>query len=198
MTGDDAFRTLIQQVRAGDQQAASELVRQYEPAIRRAVRMRLTDPRLNRVLDSMDICQSVLASFFVRAAAGQFEMEKPEQLVKLLVTMARNKLLDQARKQQATRRDQRRVAAADAEELEAVPGTGSTPSQVLVGKELLQRVRDELSDEERYLVDQRILGRDWPDIAAELGERPDTLRMRLTRAMNRVASRLGLDEVPHE
>lgn len=196
MSGDDAFRTLIEQVRAGDQQAASQLVRQFEPAIRRAVRMRLTDPRLNRVLDSMDICQSVLASFFVRAAAGQFEMDKPEQLVKLLVTMARNKLLDQARKQQATRRDQRRIEAADAKALEAVAGTSSTPSQVLVGKELLQRVRDELSEEERYLVDQRILGRDWPEIAAELGERADTLRMRLTRAMNRVAQRLGLDEVP--
>ena len=57
------------------------------------LRVRLVDTRLNRLLDSMDICQSVLASFFVRAALGQYELETPEQLLKLLATMTRNKLL---------------------------------------------------------------------------------------------------------
>ena len=36
-----------------------------EPAIRRQ-RVRLADARLGNLLDSMDICQSVLKSFFVR------------------------------------------------------------------------------------------------------------------------------------
>ena len=40
----------------------------------------------------MDICQSVLGSFFVRAATGQYKLETPEHLLKLLTTMARNKL----------------------------------------------------------------------------------------------------------
>src|SRR5438874_1787325 len=65
---------------AGDQPAA-DLVRQYEPTIRRVVRSRRVDARLGAVLDSMDICQSVLASFFVRTAAGQFEFDSPEDLV---------------------------------------------------------------------------------------------------------------------
>ena len=56
----------IRRVRAGDEQAAAELVRRYEPLIRREVRFQLEDRRLCRVFDSMDICQSVLASFFVR------------------------------------------------------------------------------------------------------------------------------------
>ena len=68
-------------------QAAAELVRHYEPAIRRAVRVRLVDTRLNRLLDSMDICQSVMASFFVRAALGQYELNTPDQLLRLLATM---------------------------------------------------------------------------------------------------------------
>src|SRR5437870_1877835 len=101
MSEEAAFRDLIHRVRAGEQEAAAELVRQYEPEIRRAIRLRLTDPRLNRVLDSMDICQSVMANFFVRVHAGQFELDKPEQLLRLLVTMARNRLFDQARRQQA-------------------------------------------------------------------------------------------------
>src|SRR5262245_33044823 len=103
------FRELIRRVRAGDAQASVELVRRYEPAIRLAVHVRLTDPRLRRVLDSVDICQSVLASFFLRAAAGQYELETPGQLLKLLAAMARHKLLRQVEKHQAARRDQRLV-----------------------------------------------------------------------------------------
>src|SRR5436305_3757208 len=107
---DTTFEELIQRVRAGDQDAAGELVRRYEPAIRRAVHFRLGDAHLGGMLDSMDICQSVLASFFVRAASGQYDLQEPEHLLKLLVAMARNKLKFQARKQRAQRRDHRRVA----------------------------------------------------------------------------------------
>ena len=96
-SGNEGFQVLLRRVRAGDGQAAAELVRRYEPAIRRAARVRLVDTRLNRLLDSMDICQSVLASFFVRTALGQYELETPEQLLKLLATMTRNKLANQVK-----------------------------------------------------------------------------------------------------
>src|SRR5262249_56000767 len=86
-------------------------VRRYEPAIRRAVRVRLAGARLGNLLDSMDICQSVLRSFFVRAASSQFDLETPEQVLKLLTAMARNKLASQARKQHSLRRDNRRASA---------------------------------------------------------------------------------------
>src|SRR5436305_12736501 len=107
MSEEPSFRDLIARVRGGDERAATDLVRRYEPAIRRAVRFRLTDPRLRRTCDSMDVCQSVLLSFFVRAASGQYDLESPEQLLRLLTTMARNKLLNQARQQHAARRDSR-------------------------------------------------------------------------------------------
>jgi RNA polymerase sigma-70 factor (ECF subfamily) len=193
-----AFEDLIRRVRRGEEEAAAELVRTYEPEVRRAIRIRLTDPRLGRLLDSMDICQSVLANFFVRAAAGQFDLEQPEQLLKLLVTMARNKLRDQARRQRAGRRDNRRLEAVGPAALEEVADAGATPSRIVAGRELLREVRRHLSDEERYLADQRALGRGWADIAAERGERPEALRKRLARGMDRVARQLGLEEVEHE
>ena len=75
--------------------------------IRREVRLRLDDHRLYRVFDSMDISQSVLTSFFARASTGQFDLETPEQLVRLLIQMTRNKLAFQVRRQRARRRDGR-------------------------------------------------------------------------------------------
>src|SRR6516162_9738037 len=93
------FQELIGRVRAGDEAAAAELVRLYEPAIRRAARIRLADSHLRRLFDSMDISQSVFASFFLRAALGQYELEDPSQLLRLLVTMSRKKLTDHLRQQ---------------------------------------------------------------------------------------------------
>jgi RNA polymerase sigma-70 factor (ECF subfamily) len=198
MAEDPGFADLIRRVRQGEETAAAELVRTYEPEIRRAVRIRLTDPRLGRLFDSMDICQSVLANFFIRVAAGQFDLKRPEQLLKLLVTMARNKLRDQARRQRAERRDHRRLEYGHTAALEAVADSAASPSRVVAGQELLQELRRQLSAEERYLADQRALGREWADIAAEQGEGPEALRKRLTRALDRVARHLGLEEVGDE
>jgi hypothetical protein len=64
-----AIVDLVRRVRTGDAEASAELVRRYEPAIRITVRARLTDPGLRGLFDSMDICQSVLANFFMRATA---------------------------------------------------------------------------------------------------------------------------------
>ena len=97
MQDQNTFDNFIRRIRAGDEQAAEELVRKYEPLIRREVRMHLEDRRLGQLFDSMDICQSVLASFFVRTAAGQYDLTKSDQLLKLLVTMVRNKLASAAR-----------------------------------------------------------------------------------------------------
>jgi RNA polymerase sigma-70 factor (ECF subfamily) len=189
------FRDLIRRVRAGDEQAAVELVRLYEPAIRRAARVRLADSRLQRLFDSMDISQSVFGSFFVRAALGQYELEKPEQLLKLLVSMSRRKLADCARALGAARRDFRRVSERNPQDLiDAEPD----PGQQAAFKELLQEFRRRLSAEERQLADLRAQGRDWDQIAAECRGSAEGLRKRLARAVDRVARELGLDGFGHE
>src|SRR5262245_51385378 len=115
-----SFAEFVRRIRAGDEQAAAELVRRYEPLIRREIRLNLDDRRLGRVFDSMDVCQSVLASFFVRTAAGEYDLERPEQLVALLVTMARNKLASAARREHRGCRDSRRVCERAAAHLEGV------------------------------------------------------------------------------
>ena len=58
----NTFADFVRRIRAGDERAAAELLRHYEPFIRREVRFRLQDRRLQRVFDSQDICQLVLAN----------------------------------------------------------------------------------------------------------------------------------------
>jgi RNA polymerase sigma-70 factor (ECF subfamily) len=196
-TGEDAggsFADFIRRIRAGDDQAAAELVRQYEAAVRLEVRLRLRDRRLRRVFDSMDVCQSVLGTFFVRAAAGQYDLDEPAQLLKLLVAIARNKVAYEARKETAGRRDHRRADALDAG-AQRLAGREPSPSRCLSARELLQAFRERFTEEERRLAELRGQGRDWAAIAAELGGTPAARRMQLKRAADRVARELGLEEV---
>jgi RNA polymerase sigma-70 factor (ECF subfamily) len=193
MAKDASFSDFIKRIRAGDAQAAEELVKKYEPAIRMEVRMRLSDPRLGRLFDSMDICQSVLGSFFLRAAAGQYDLEEPDQLIRLLVAMARNKLVFNIRKHRTQRRDHRRAQPITPEVFDA-PGSESTPSRIVAGEELLQELRRRLTDDERQLAERRAQGREWADIAQELGGTPQARRKQLERAISRVSQELGLDE----
>jgi RNA polymerase sigma-70 factor (ECF subfamily) len=187
----DPFRELIRQVRSGNQDAAAELVRLHESAIRRAVRFRLFNARLRTSFDSMDICQSVLASFFVRVAAGQYDLETPEQLVNLLTTMARNKLASRARKERARERAVRHLD--EPSELNEPRSTEPDPSDVSSARELCREALLRLNDEERELVALRHQGCDWESIAREKKSTPVALRKRLSRALDRVLHEVGLE-----
>ena len=186
------FSDFIEKIRAGDERATAELVKRYEPEIRREVRLRLRDPRLRRDFDSMDICQSVLGTFFVRVAAGQYDLKEPDDLIKLLLTMTRNKVAEKMRRQHRLRRDSRRTVGG-VEEL-ALAGRDPTPSSVVAGKELLEKARQRLSEEERQLVELRSEGLSWEQVAASVGGTAGARRNQLSRALGRVAQELGLDE----
>jgi RNA polymerase sigma factor (sigma-70 family) len=193
-TARDDYSEFIRRIREGDELAAEELVRRYEPEIRLEVRawLRMRNPALRRVFDSMDICQSVLASFFARAAVGDFDLEEPHQLIRLLVGMARNKVAEQARHHQRQRRDVRRVGDLGLQE-GILAGQQETPSRLISGRELLQKFRESLSEEERQIADLRAKGHDWATVAAELGGTAEGRRKQLARAVGRVEEALGLD-----
>jgi RNA polymerase sigma-70 factor (ECF subfamily) len=188
---------LIARVRSGDAGAAEELFRRYEPVIRTEVRCQMRDARLRRAFDSMDICQAVLGSFFVRAALGQYDLEDPAGVVKLLVGMARNKLAEQVRKEHRQCRDNRRVEE-PGERLAQAPASGPSPSEVVAGEELLQAVRRELTEEEQQLAERRARGQSWAEIVAELGGTTEARRQQMKRAIARVTRRFGLDEDLHD
>lgn len=188
------FTEFIRRIRAGDAAAAVELVREFEPLIRREVRLHLEDRRLKRLFDSLDICQSVLASFFIRTAAGQYNLESQSQLVNLLVTMARNKLASAARLHYRERRDTRRQSNRERDTMARTIGPEADPGEIVAGRDLLDRFRRCLNDEERQLAEWRSDGVSWTEIAVRLGGTPDARRLQLSRAVDRAARELGLDE----
>ena len=79
----------------------------------------------------------------------------------------------------APRRDV--VAALPASRMNA-PMPAETPSQIVANRELLQKFREQLSEEERRLADLRAAGLDWAAVAAQMGGTPEGRGKQLARA----------------
>ncbi|MCI0684043.1 MAG: ECF-type sigma factor [Gemmataceae bacterium] len=193
---DARFHELMQHVRSGSQEAAAELVRQYQPVILKFVRIRLFRLRLHYVVENTDISQAVLADFFNGVTRGQFHIGSPVELVKLLVRMARNQVTDKARRHKARRRDSGRLETGLADGfLDQVQDRAPSPSNIVAGHELIRKILSRLTSEERFLADERARAKDWATIAAECNSTPEALRKKLFRAIQRVAGELGLNPI---
>ena len=192
MTDAESFVELLRRVRLGESDAAYELVRLYELDIRIAVRARLSDPALRQQFDSMDICQSVLASFFLRAATGQYDLHEPGHLVGLLTRMAQNKLAMQARSHYQQRRDVRRMKSIH--DFASAPSDKSPgPDRQAVDRDLLKRAYELMAPEVRQIADCRAQGAKWADVADQLGGTADARRKQFLRAMDRIAETLDIE-----
>jgi RNA polymerase sigma-70 factor (ECF subfamily) len=181
----DQFRDLIVRVRAGDQDAATELARLFEPFILRfirfAMRRRNDYNRVRSRLGSSDICQSVFKSLFVGLKAGRFELNQPEQLRKLPRMMSRYKIATEGRRLSVILRE---VMDGSGPPDRADPGPG--PEKTVEDQDLVDAVLSRFSEDELDLLQRRLDGETWPGMAAELNTTADALRKKLERAIERV------------
>ena len=69
-----------------------------------------------------------------------------------------------------------------------------SPSEILSRRELLERMRASLTDEERDIADLRGQGLPWEQVAERLGGSGQARRMQLTRGIERVGRELGLED----
>jgi len=184
------FRLLMQRARQGDATAADELVRRYEPVIRRAIRIRLVEPRLQRYLDSSDICQSVIRRALGALGDETLPAENPRQLVAWLIRVAHNRF-NQALRRLRVVENHLDEAAQEAADKAGGPADTSQAER-MANRELVELVCSRLNAEERDIAERYSLGESWETIASALGGKPDALRKRFFRALQRAAGELGL------
>lgn len=190
----DNFTELVQRLYDGDARAAEQIVREHEPEVRRIVRSRLRDPRLRRVLDSVDVSQSVFGRFFLQVSMGKFELNSPQDLVKLLTRMTTNKIIDKHRSESS----QRRLIERQQDEIDVSENVGEraqshAPSEGIIYNELVQLATAQMSDKELEISRLRNSGLTWLEVSRELGESPQALRKRFERACERISKELGLE-----
>jgi DNA-directed RNA polymerase specialized sigma24 family protein len=112
--------------------------------------------------------------------------------------MAHHRVVDLARHHRAACRDNRRVSPLGEAMLTEMVDTAATPSRLVLGKDLLGEIRNRMTDEERAVLDRRTQGLSWEEIAAQLDCTSGAVRKRLTRALDRIGTALGLHELCHD
>jgi RNA polymerase sigma-70 factor (ECF subfamily) len=183
---DDDFRVLLERVGQDDEEAAAELVRRYEPVIRTMVRtwLRPWESKLRKVFDSNDICQSVLAWFFLKNATQRYDLTSPDNLRSLLRIMVRNRVFYRIRQ------NKKGAQTLSFSNEPTSPQMG--PDDAIAEKEFLESVFRRFSPEEAELARRRMHGASWEEISAEVGGTADARRMQLARAASRLAQELAL------
>ncbi|MBX7106331.1 MAG: hypothetical protein K1X57_19795 [Gemmataceae bacterium] len=179
---------MLERVGQNDEEAITELVRRYEPEIRTMVRawLRPWELKLRTVFDSNDICQSVLAWFFTKNAAGRYDLDSPSNLRNLLRVMVRNRVYYRIR---GTKNDTRTTSMPTDIDSKQVP-----PDEALAEKELFEAVFSRFTPEEGELARRRMYGESWDEISAQVGGTADARRMQLARAANRLARELTVND----
>jgi RNA polymerase sigma factor (sigma-70 family) len=157
-------------IRAGDEDAARELLTRYEAEVRLVVRRQL--PRLLRSrFDSLDFLQSVWGSFFQRVRSGPTDFENSRHLVAFLARAAKNKVIDEYRRAASRKQDMTR------EEPLWVDGTRpreladhvDSPSEVAQAREVFGQLKELVPEERRTVLELKAEGLSSRDIGERLG-----------------------------
>jgi RNA polymerase sigma-70 factor (ECF subfamily) len=106
--GADTDQYLLQRYQQGDREAAAQLYKRYADRLR-ALTRRKSSAVLACRLDPDDIVQSVFRNFFHSARTGGYDVPPGEDLWKLLLVIALNKIRARATFHRAAKRDVRRT-----------------------------------------------------------------------------------------
>jgi RNA polymerase sigma-70 factor (ECF subfamily) len=187
MAAGESFDEVVAGLRAGDPQAAAEVFRRFGQRLLALARSRL-DALVRQKEDPEDVLQSALKSFFLRQAAGQFDLDSWDSLWSLLTVITLRKCGLHVRHFRAARRDLRREvppsedSAASWEPLAREP----TPSEAAVLGETVTALLRGLEGRDREIVSLALQGYN----GREIGERLQRPERTVYRVLERVKKRL--------
>ena len=101
--------SLVRRLKGGSEDAATQLYTRYANRLRALARAN-TSAQLARRVDAEDIVQSVFRIFFAGASRGMYDVPAGEDLWKLLLVIALNKIRGESVYHQAAKRDVRVTA----------------------------------------------------------------------------------------
>lgn len=183
---DSTADSLVTRVMRGDQNAFDLLVDRYHPRLRAFVRLRF-GPNLRAKESATDLVQSVCRELF--GDRGGFQFQGETAFRNWLFTAAARKIADRAEHWNAARRDVAREVRPDEDQalLEIYRASAFSPSQIVAGREAMERIErafDELPEDYREaIVLSRLLGMSRAEVAEKMGKTEDSVRHLLFRGL---------------
>ena len=181
----DSSVDLLVKAQSGDEHALNQLLARYLPRLRRWASGRLPFG-LRTMLDTGDLIQDAIVSALPHLR--KLEIRSESAFLFYLQRAVKNRIID------LHKRSRRRPIREEIPEEAAAAGL--SPQEAAIGAEALERYERALAslkNEERQALVLRVeLGLDYQEIATELGKpSSDAARMAVTRAMVRLAEKMG-------
>lgn len=183
-------RSLVAQIRAGDENAATMLYARYSKRILGLVESKLSD-RLKVALPPEDIVQSVFKSIFRGISQGGYDAPEGGALWQLIAVVAIHKVRRKGARSTSLKRDVRRTEWLDqAEEFEIFAPQSATDFEVSI-----QESTECLRPEEREVVNLRLQSFTVEEISEKLGRSRRSVERLLQSTRTRLTDLLLLDPV---
>jgi len=178
------FQVLMQEIRAGSEDAAWELIQLYGPHIVRAVRRRLPQGLRSKVA-SEDLVQSVWRSFFSNRDKLAVS-ETSAELLHRLIAIANNRVSKECRKWLDTqaRQVRREHSVYEGDQFIALTSLDPSPSQFAIARVRWQRIVSGRSAQHREIIHLRYLGSTQKEIAESLKITERTVRRVIDRTFD--------------
>ena len=173
-------RSLLRRFQRGSEDAATQLYLRYAARLR-ALALTHCSPDLARRVDVDDIVQSVFGSFFRGASQGYYEVPAGEELWRLFLVIALNKIRAKGAFHRAAKRDVRLTGGSewlDRADAAAPHDEAAFRHLHLVVEEALER----LPPPHRQMVELRIEGYEVAEIARKTGRSKRTVERILQEA----------------
>jgi RNA polymerase sigma factor (sigma-70 family) len=198
-SGDDgpfSDRHLLERFQNGDREAAGLLYARYADRLR-ALTRRKSSAALACRLDPDDIVQSVFRNFFHAAREGGYDVPPGEDLWKLLLVIALNKIRARGTFHRAAKRDVRRTRRIDGLDpftlaKENTHGQSGATFLKMAAEEALAQ----LPPLQRRIVELRMQGYQVPEIAGITGRSLRTVERTLQHCRQQLTAFLNDHEQP--
>jgi len=182
-------RSLLLRFRRGSEDAATQIYLRYAHRLRGLAAAR-TGADLAARVDADDIVQSVFGSFFRGASRGYYDVPAGEELWKLFLVIALNKIRAKALHHRAGKRDVRRTAGGDALDAAAGPASVEAPAAFL--QVVIDDALSRLPPAHAEMMTLRVAGYEVAEIAGKTGRSKRTVERVLQKC------RGALTELFHE
>ncbi len=166
-------KSLLRRFRLGQEDAATEFYRRYASRVH-GLAKRQCSSRLSRRVDADDIVQSVFCAFFQAVRKGYYDVPDGEDLWRLLLVIALNKMRSSQTFHLAARRDVRLTASVT--HLKSRKQTGAKGMLLCMA---LDEALGQLEAPQRRMVELLIEGHEVAEIAAKLGRSKRTVERNL-------------------
>jgi RNA polymerase sigma-70 factor (ECF subfamily) len=190
MAATPSFNALMARLRAGDDDAAAELLQRFATRLIALAQARL-DKQIRRKVDPEDVLQSVFRSFFVRHADREFDLRDWGGLWALLVTLTLRKCGHQVRDLRRARQDVRREVAAARGESDSNASWEAlahepTPAEAAMLAEAVEQLLLAMGERDRPILELRLQGYTVAEISERVGRTEYSVEAVLKKARKRL------------